>query len=269
MKLIDIMHQSCAQMGKLYYGNGTITSTNPLKIQDSLIRINTGDYLGGTLILADQSYTIVDTNIDGTFTLSMPIGDPVTPDPSIAIHTKHNYYLTSMDRSSLVSAINSALISMGEHSTFVDLDVTATNQREFILEDGIVPMKISFFYYLNDTYNISFAETKAWDLSIKDGEAVLTFQNRVLPNEAAKIRVWYNGPHPMVLKDEDIILPDYHPRRLVYETAFQAYFQFLAKEQNSSDRDLLMYQSIMQERMTLTNKHPVPRLLHKITLPRN
>jgi len=266
MNLIDIMHQTCAQMGKLYSSTCVVTSVSPFEVNDPTIRINEDDYKGGTFFLLDdfnKSLTIASTTTLGNFTFSENYLPTVTAGQLIP------YAMTAMDRSTLVNAINSALISMGEHSTFVDLEVTATDQREFILDGGIVPMKISFFYYLNDPFSVSFAETKAWDLSIKDGQAVLTFQNRVLPNETTKIRVWYNGPHDRVINDSDMILPDYHTRRLVYESAYQAYFQFLAKEQNSSDRDLLMYQAIMQERLTLANKHPVPRLLHKITLPRN
>lgn len=267
MNLIEVMHQTCAQMGKLYSGSCTVVTDNPLKLNDPTIRINEDDFKGGTFFLLDQynkTLTISKTDQLGNFWFAenYTISGVLAPKGV-------QYSMTGMDRSTLVNAVNSALLSMGEHSSFVDLDVTATSNREFILDNNIVPMKISFLTYQNETYGMTFANTNTWDLSIKDGQAVLTFQNRVVPNETARIRVWYNAMHPRVVNDDDLILPDYHARRLIFESAYQGYFQFLAKEQNSSDRDLLMYQAIMQERLALANKHPVPRLLHKITLPRN
>ena len=268
MKLIDIMHKASAQMGKLYMGACSVVSINPNKISDPLIRMNEDDYMGGTLFIANQSYTITDSSSNGNITITRSLTGDDEDSTFPAIGSRQNYTMTAMDRSTIVNAVNTALLAMGEHTTFIDVDVTATEQREFIIDSDIVPIKISYLHNHYDTGN-AFSDTMAWDLSIKDGKAVITFQNRVLPAEVASIRVWYNAPHPTVIKDADPILPDYHMNRLVYESAYWGYFQFLAKEHNSSDRDLLLYQSILQERMTLTNKYPVPRLLHRISLPRN
>jgi len=257
---------AASQMGKLYLGSGTVITNTPLIINDPAIRMNGGDHLGGTMIISDQSYIITNTNIDGTFTLTVPIG--TVHSVSLEPGKIYNYSFTDMDRSTLVNAINTALLSMGEHTTFTDLEVTATQHREFILPIGIqAPLKIEYFNYVSDGF--VFSATNNWELTVKDGQNVITFQNRIVPNETAKIRVWYNSPHERLLADDDEINPEYHTTRLVYEAAYWGYFQFLAKEQNSSDRDLLLYQSILQERTILANRYPVPRILHKLTFPRN
>ena len=265
MILIDVMHRVAAQMGKLYLGYGRTITTTPFVFQDEIIRMNQGDHAGGTLFLLDQTWTIQNTDINGNYTLIQPKGGAYTKP---VVGTYNNYTMTDMDRSTLVNAINTALLAMGEHTTYQDFDVTATDHREFLLPIGThTPLKIEFFNYVSDGF--VFSDSKTWDLSVKDGQNVITFQNRIVPAETAKIRVWYNAPHPMVVDDDDVIDPDYHTRRLVYEAAYWGYFQFLAREHNNSDKDLLLYQSILQEREMLSNKHPVPRLLHRITLPRN
>jgi len=265
MRLIDIMHRTAAQMGKLYLGYGHTISANPFVFQDQIIRMNDGDHQGGTFFLLDHSWTIQNTDINGNYTLIEPKDESYSKP---AIGSYNNYSMTDMDRSTLINAINTALLAMGEHTTYQDFDVTATEHREFILPiETYTPLKIEFMNYVSDGF--VFSKTNLWELSVKDGQNVITFQNRIVPAETAKIRVWYNAPHPMVINDNDLIDPDYHTRRLVYEASYWGYFQFLAREQNSSDKDLLMYQSILQERTLLANKHPVPRLLHKITLPRN
>lgn len=263
MKLFDVMYQACAQMGKLYFGNYAIQSLSPFSVRDTTIRINEGDYKGGTFFALgfNKTFTIENIDVNGIITFRESY---VATTP-----TDLSYAITSMDRSTLLNAVNAALVVMGEHTTFTDIDVTATDQREFVLDSGIVPVKLEFFNYHNETFGFTFTNSWSWDLSIKDNKSVITFQNRILPDETAKVRFWYNAPHGLVINDTDEINPDYHTRRLVYESAYQGYFQFLAREQNSSDRDLMMFQTITQERQAMANMHPVPRLLHKITLPRN
>lgn len=279
MKVVEIMRQSCAQMGRLYSGYFVRLEHNV--IQDQHLRMNKDDFTGGTLFLADpvlQSYIVKETTQDGKLTYQLyepryiPYeGNPILPVLFVAdnppLPVTESYSVTTIDRSTLISALNTALISMGEHTAYKDIEVIATSDGDLLLPTEITsPKKIERYH---DSYKAKLYSTYDFSIIVQNNQPVVRISNRVAPLEKVQLRVWYNQPHPYVHDDQDEIHDDYHTRRLVYEVAYHAYFQALAKEQNSSDKDLLMFQTLMQERQALASKHPVPRITSTIILPRN
>lgn len=271
MKVVEIMRQACAQMGKLY--TGYFTRIAPSIIQDQHLRMNRNDFTGGTLFLANpvlQSYIVKESTQDGKLTMQLyevPIGGMIPDAEQPILPEMKHYSMTTMDRSTLISALNTALISMGEHTVYKDVEVQATNDGDVCLPDEIGdPKRIE---HISSVERTNMYSTWDWSVVTDGNKQVIRFRNRLDPLQKIKLRVWYNEPHPYVHDDQDDIHEDYHLRRLVYEVAYHAYFQALAKEQNTSDRDILMFQTTMQERQSLAVKHPVPRITSTIKLPRN
>lgn len=271
MKVVEIMRQACAQMGRLYSGYFVRLDHNV--IQDQHLKMNKDDFTGGTLFFADpvlQSYIVKETTQDGKLTYQLyepPTGISIFVADTPTLPVTKSYSVTTMDRSTLISALNTALISMGEHTAYKDIEVTATSDGDIFLPKEITsPKKIERYH---DSYKAKLYSTYDFSIIVQNNQPVVRINNRVAPLEKVQLRVWYNQPHPYVHDDQDEIHDDYHTRRLVYEVAYHAYFQALAKEQNSSDKDLLMFQTLMQERQALASKHPVPRITSTIILPRN
>lgn len=265
MNLAEAMHRTAMQMGNLHTGIAeidlAIDPNGDFALNDKHIAINEKDYVGGTLFLMGDkpsSFYVRDNDEHGTFWVSP--SDETSERDNVAYVSQ--YGVTTLSRSILVNAINTALMTMGEHTDYIDLELPFMGSySSFLLPPDITsPKRIEFLRgeRYQRVYGWTFANHK-----LKLNEPEMRFTH------FEKVRIWYNSPHPMLEKDSDEILADYHQQRVIYEAVYAGLFQKLALEQNTNDRDVLLFGAINTERMSLASKYPVPKLSRDSKVERN
>lgn len=270
-KLIDVMVSALGFMGKL--SSGFITSTgSPGSFIDTSLVANDGDFTGGTLFLLDATGGPTSHTVTGYNAASKTIS--FTP-ASINMAAGQAYAISVTGRNALVNAVNSALLAMGEYTAFIDTTITSDADGTFELPDAVRNVKrvqTTSPTLLIDYPNIGLLKRyqyHSWREAKIGTKYGLVFDGVQVINSPVTFRIWYGSPHPRVTRDDDEIHPDYHTERLAWETAYWAYFQYIAQESNANDKHQLMFQTIMQMKRSLANRYPVPQVYRDPILPRN
>lgn len=259
--LFDIMLATCGYMGKLH--SGFISTKNAVDvITDQYLVANDSDYVGGTLFFVKHGVSARVTALNAT---SKQIG--FSPSNVLTV-TNDSYAVTTVGRDDLVNAINTALLSMGEHIGFADLTVTSNADGDYEMPENTSISNVKRIEIrsldqpagtvLTDSYR--YWRISSWH-NVQNGlKNLIVLDGYRTPLSVTKMRVWQNEPHSWVAKDTDLIHPDYHKDRLAFEAAYYAYFQFLADSKNSDDKVMMMFQNMMLNRQKLAAKYPVPHL---------
>lgn len=270
-KLIDVMVSALGFMGKL--SSGFIISTgSPTSLVDTAMVANNDDFTGGTLILVGATGGVTSHTVTGynsltkTFTFSPA---------SIYMVAGQSYAVTNMGRNALVNAINSALLSMGEYTAMVDAAITSDIYGNFELPVGV--NNVRRIQAQNSSLLIDYPNLGTlrryqyhdWHVAKIGTKFAIVFDGAQVINAPVAFRIWYSASHPRVTLDADEIMPDYHLERLAWETAYWAYFQYIAQDNNASDKNTLIFQTIMESKRALANRYPVPHLFKDPILPRN
>lgn len=273
-KLIDVMVSALGFMGKL--SSGTISSVGTNIFIDTSMVANSGDYTGGTVFFPG------DTHVDGASSHTVTDYLPDTkvfrylPTRTTAgVLAGQPYAITPIGRNALVNAVNSALLAMGEYTAFTDVTITSDAAGTFELPANVRNVKrvqVNNSSLLIDYPNLGmlrryqFHNWREAKIGTKYG---LVFDGVQVINTPVTFRIWHGSPHPRVILDTDEIHPDYHAERLAYETAYWAYFQYLAQDNNANDKNTLLFQTIIEMKRNLANRYPVPQIYKDPILPRN
>lgn len=254
-------------MGRLFSGV-VATTGSPTTLSDPGMLQGDNYFTGGTLLFPKviepaTSHTI--TGFDGTtntFTFS-PSRIPLTAGMI--------YYATVMSMQQLLNAVNAGLLAMGEYTEMAEHELTADASGLFPLPASVQNVKrleVISYVYADGVPSLVFSRRVNvfnWR-ELSNGKIV--FEAQVSEGDKIKLRIFYGAIQNVTALDTQI-KSAYHLERLGYEAAYFAYFQYLAQQNNSSDKDLLMFQTIMQQRRSLAARYPVPSMFRDPILPRN
>ncbi len=211
------------------------------------------DYFNGGCIAflsgdnANKSTRITDyANTNGVFTFATQANAIANGDKYVAIPAPYN-------RSSLISAINSALEDLGNVGDYDILTISETEQEEYTLPDGVSGLTDVEYPNSDDDTEEPFEwlTMPYWDEL--NGKLVIPFKHMPL---CSYVRIWYNAPHGDVDEDDDDIHNGVHKLTLAWTAVYYAVSRRMNKSESSDPKTQNLLSISAAEKERLKSLHP-------------
>ncbi len=160
------------------------------------------------------------------------------------------YNATNAHREALVSAVNNALIQMGEYVEIEDTATILTGAQELVLPAGV-----------SNVLRIEYAGSRKFRIGNWreiNGKILFGWGFDTAPSEP--IRIYYLKSHPQVYNDNDIINPNYNLKRLAWTAAYMYLLDRMQYAGNADDKEQFLLQNAQQMAQRLALQFPVRQL---------
>lgn len=246
------------------YGTATDSIIIPTQFRDDAMEEPDDYFAGGTVWLFSPPHTGMVRSVISQ------IGNLVTLSSAVETLIQEGERYAMLDGryplNELIGALNKALQEIGPFTQKDDTLTIGDKQVRYTLPAGVANVKrVQFATQETEPYGWT-APHHWWQEH--GGEIILDDYH--LPSPAItgnKIRIWYEGPHPRVWAETDVVTGDVDLQRIAWHTAWIAARNRNARPETSDNLTKATEEQCMRQALGLQQKHQVRRMDKDQTWP--
>jgi hypothetical protein len=179
----------------------------------------------------------------------------ITEDFDDTIAEDTEYAVTNANRGALVSAINSALLFMGEYCEIDESTTFAFGSKEIALPADVYNVVRVEIANTEESTSRYFRVTN-W----RESDGKIQLAAPLYFHDECPVRIYYLKRHPRVFSDSDIILPQYNQQRLAWTAAYMFLLDRMQYSGNADEKENYLLQNAQQVSAQLSRQFPVNQI---------